>query len=182
MYTLSPHSASRPARADLIRYTGGPCALGAFLVARSQQGVCALLLGDNERQLRQALHDEFPAVALERDVAGLMDLAAKAAAIAQAPDASGGFDEPLDAGGTPFQRRVWQALREVAPGQTASYVGVARRIGAPAAARAVAAACAANRIAIVIPCHRVVRADGRATGYRWGARRRAWLLQHEAAG
>lgn len=127
MYTPPPHLASRPARADLIRYTGGPCALGAFLVARSQQGTDALLLGDSRRQLRQA-------------------------------------------------------LREVAPGQTASYVGVARRIGAPAAARAVAAACAANRIAIVIPCHRVVRADGRATGYRWGARRRAWLLQHEAAG
>lgn len=182
MYTPPPHLASRPARADLIRYTGGPCALGAFLVARSQQGVCALLLGDSRRQLRQALHDEFPTAALERDVAGLMDLAAKAAALVQAPDASAGFDEPLDVGGTPFQRRVWQVLREVAPGQMASYVDVARRIGAPAAARAVAAACAANRIAIVIPCHRVVRADGRATGYRWGARRRAWLLQHEAAG
>jgi AraC family transcriptional regulator of adaptative response/methylated-DNA-[protein]-cysteine methyltransferase len=122
----------------------------------------------------------FPNAVLMRDDAALSAQLAQAIALADAP--SGHFDGALDIGGTPFQRRVWQALCDIPAGNTTTYTEIAQRIGQPGAVRAVASACAANVLAIAIPCHRVVRTDGGLAGYRWGiARKRALLaMEHHA--
>jgi AraC family transcriptional regulator of adaptative response/methylated-DNA-[protein]-cysteine methyltransferase len=161
-----------------IRFAVGACSLGAILVAATREGVCAILLGDDPDLLLRDLQDRFPRAELIGGDAGFEESIAKVIAFVEAPAL--GLDLPLDVRGTAFQRRVWQALREIPAGKTASYTEVAARIGSPKAVRAVAKACASNAIAVAIPCHRVVRNDGALSGYRWGVERKRALLDREA--
>ncbi|RCW74574.1 bifunctional DNA-binding transcriptional regulator/O6-methylguanine-DNA methyltransferase Ada [Pseudorhodoferax soli] len=163
-----------------IRFAVGQCALGALLVAQSQRGICAILLGDDAEQLVRELQDQFPRAQLLGGDAGFEQLVAQVVGFVEAPAL--GLNLPLDVQGTAFQERVWQALREIPPGATVSYAEVAARIGQPKAVRAVAQACGANRLAVAIPCHRVVRHSGELSGYRWGVERKRALLLREAAG
>ena len=161
-----------------IRFAIGQCSLGAILVAQSERGVCAILIGDDPDALARDLQDRFPRAELIGGDAGFEQLVARVVGFVEMPAL--GLDLPLDVRGTAFQRRVWQALREIPAGSTASYTEIARRIGAPTAVRAVAGACAANALAVAIPCHRVVRNDGGLAGYRWGVERKRTLLEREA--
>lgn len=163
-----------------IRFAVGQCTLGAILVAQSQRGICAILLGDDADQLVRDLQDQFPKAQLIGGDAGFEQLVAQVVGFVEAPAL--GLNLPLDVQGTAFQERVWQALREIPPGATASYAEVAARIGQPKAVRAVAQACGANRLAVAIPCHRVVRHSGELSGYRWGVERKRALLSREAEG
>ncbi|MBC8027494.1 MAG: methylated-DNA--[protein]-cysteine S-methyltransferase [Steroidobacteraceae bacterium] len=152
--------------------------LGLVAVAASARGVCSITLGDSAAALARDLGQRFREARLTRDDAKLRrELDAVAAFI---DDPARGLDLPLDLVGTDFQRRVWRALREIPAGETLSYAEVARRIDAPKSFRAVAQACGANRIALAIPCHRVVRGDGGISGYRWGVDRKRVLLEREA--
>ena len=163
-----------------IRFAVGQSSLGALLVASSKRGVAAILLGDQPEALVRSLQDRFPKARLigaDRDYEALV---ARVVGMIEAPDV--GRDLPLDIRGTAFQQRVWRALQEIPLGQTVSYAEVARRIGSPKAVRAVAGACAANNLAVAIPCHRVVRNDGSLSGYAWGVERKRALLAREAAG
>ncbi len=155
------------------------CALGALLVAESERGVCAILLGDDPEPLLRDLQDRFPKAELVGGDAAFEGRVAQVVGFVEAPEI--GLALPLDIRGTAFQERVWQALREIPPGHTLSYTELAARIGAPTAVRAVAQACGANRLAVAIPCHRVVRHDGALSGYRWGIERKRQLLAREAA-
>ncbi|GCB05681.1 bifunctional DNA-binding transcriptional regulator/O6-methylguanine-DNA methyltransferase Ada [Ralstonia sp. SET104] len=161
-----------------IRFAVGECSLGSILVAQSDRGICAILMGNDPDALVRDLQDTFRKAELIGGDAGFEALVAKVVGLIEAP--SIGLDLPLDVRGTAFQERVWQALREVPPGSTTSYAEIAARIGAPKAVRAVAQACAANHIAVAIPCHRVIRRDGSASGYRWGVERKLALLEREA--
>jgi AraC family transcriptional regulator of adaptative response/methylated-DNA-[protein]-cysteine methyltransferase len=161
-----------------IRFAVGECSLGSILVARSAKGVCAILLGDDPDALARDLQDRFPRADLIGADEQFERLVAKIVGFVEAPAI--GLDLPLDVRGTAFQQRVWQALRKIPAGSTASYSDIAQRIGAPKSVRAVAQACAANAIAIAIPCHRVVRNDGALSGYRWGVERKRALLEREA--
>lgn len=161
-----------------IRFAIGQCSLGAILVAASARGVCAILMGDDPDALARDLQDRFPRAELIGGDAGFERLVAKVVGFVEAPAL--GLALPLDVRGTAFQQRVWQALRRIPAGKTVSYGELARRIGAPQAARAVASACAANALAVAIPCHRVVRNDGGLSGYRWGVERKRALLKREA--
>ncbi len=161
-----------------IHFAIGQCSLGAILVAQSERGVCAILLGDDPNALARDLQDQFPNAHLIGGDAGFETLVASVVGLIEAP--SIGLELPLDVRGTAFQERVWQALREIPPGTTASYAEIAARIGAPKAVRAVAQACGANHIAVAIPCHRVVRSDGSLSGYRWGVERKRELLERES--
>jgi AraC family transcriptional regulator, regulatory protein of adaptative response / methylated-DNA-[protein]-cysteine methyltransferase len=160
-----------------ICFAIGECSLGAILVAKSKKGVCAILMGDDPDALARDLQDRFPRARLLGGNKGFEKLVAKVVGFVEAP--SLGLDLPLDVRGTAFQQRVWQALREIPAGSTVSYAEVAKRIGAPKSVRAVASACAANAIAVAIPCHRVVRRDGALSGYRWGVARKRALLERE---
>ena len=160
-----------------ICFAIGESSLGAILVARSEKGVCAILMGDDPDALARDLQDRFPRAKLLGGDKGFEKLVAKVVGFVEAP--SLGLDLPFDIRGTAFQQRVWQALREIPAGSTASYTEIARRIGAPKSVRAVASACAANPIAVAIPCHRVVRTDGALSGYRWGVARKRALLDRE---
>ncbi|MGI4858612.1 MAG: methylated-DNA--[protein]-cysteine S-methyltransferase, partial [Janthinobacterium lividum] len=140
-------------------------------------GICAILLGDDPDQLARDLQDQFREATLIGADASFEHLVAVVVGFVEMPTL--GLDLPLDIRGTVFQERVWQALATIPPGTTASYADIAQRIGAPAAVRAVARACAANRLAVAIPCHRVVRADGVLSGYRWGVERKQALLSRE---
>ena len=162
-----------------IRFAIGQCSLGAILVASTDQGVCAILLGDDPDALARDLQDRFPKAELIGADATFEALVAKVVGFVEQPGL--GLDLPLDIRGTAFQQRVWEALRQVAAGATASYADIAERIGAPKAVRAVAQACAANNLAVAIPCHRVVRSDGALSGYAWGVERKRALLDREAA-
>ncbi|MBF8746585.1 MULTISPECIES: bifunctional DNA-binding transcriptional regulator/O6-methylguanine-DNA methyltransferase Ada [Pseudomonas putida group] len=162
-----------------IHFAVGQCTLGAILVAQSAKGICAISLGDDPQALLEALQDQFPKAELIGADAAYERLVAEVVGFVEAPAL--GLDLPLDVQGTAFQERVWQALREVPVGSQVSYSDIAERIGAPRAVRAVAMACAANRIAVAIPCHRVVRRDGDISGYRWGVERKRQLLDREAA-
>jgi AraC family transcriptional regulator, regulatory protein of adaptative response / methylated-DNA-[protein]-cysteine methyltransferase len=161
-----------------IRFAIGECSLGSILVAQSERGVCAILLGDDPNALIGDLQDKFPRADLIGGDEGFERLVAKVVGFVEAPAL--GLDLPLDVRGTAFQQRVWQALREIPVGSTASYTAIAERIGSPNSVRAVAQACAANALAIAIPCHRVVRNDGALSGYRWGVERKRVLLEREA--
>lgn len=161
-----------------IRFAIGECSLGSILVAQSGRGICAILFGDDPEALAQELQDRFPKANLIGGDRGFEKLVARVVGLVEAPAL--GLDLPLDVRGTAFQQRVWQALRGIRPGKTASYSDIAARIGSPTAARAVAQACAANALAVAIPCHRVVRNDGALSGYRWGVERKRTLLQREA--
>jgi AraC family transcriptional regulator of adaptative response/methylated-DNA-[protein]-cysteine methyltransferase len=147
------------------------------LVAASDKGVCAITLGDDPDALVRELQDRFPRARLVGGDAQFERRVAEVVGLVEAPGL--GSDLPLDVRGTAFQQRVWQALREIPPGETASYADVAEKIGAPKAVRAVAQACAANPLAVAIPCHRVVRTDGALSGYRWGVERKRELLKRE---
>jgi AraC family transcriptional regulator of adaptative response/methylated-DNA-[protein]-cysteine methyltransferase len=161
-----------------IRFAVGECSLGAILVAATDKGVCAITLGDDAQDLVRAFQDDFPNGQL---VGGDSEFErVVAAAIGLVEGSQREFKLPLDVRGTAFQQRVWQALRDIPAGTTASYREIATKIGAPASVRAVAGACASNRIAVAIPCHRVVRTDGSLSGYRWGVERKRALLQREA--
>ena len=162
-----------------IRFAVGECSLGSILVAASDRGVCAIFLGDDAEALVRELQDRFPRAKLIGGEAAFEETVAKVVGLVEAPGL--GLDLPLDIRGTAFQQRVWQALCAIPPGTTASYADIARAIGAPASVRAVAHACAANRIAVAIPCHRVIRTDGSLSGYRWGVERKRTLLQRETA-
>lgn len=162
-----------------IRFAVGECSLGSILVAATERGVCAILLGDDPGALLRDLQDRFPRAALQGGDAGFEATVAAAVGLVEAPNRA--LALPLDIGGTAFQQRVWDALRAIPPGETVSYTAVAAAIGRPAAVRAVAQACAANPIAVAIPCHRVVRSDGALSGYRWGIARKRALLDRESA-
>jgi AraC family transcriptional regulator, regulatory protein of adaptative response / methylated-DNA-[protein]-cysteine methyltransferase len=151
--------------------------LGWTLVATRGESICAILMGDDPEDLRKELGDRFRKMAPSAPDADCERLADATLALVEAPHIPASL--PVDARGTPFQRRVWEALRAIPPGQTASYAEIARRIGAPKATRAVAGACAANPVAVAIPCHRVVRSDGALSGYRWGVERKRKLLERE---
>jgi len=160
-----------------IHFAIAQCSLGAVLVACSERGVCAILLGDEPQALLDDLQRRFPKATLVGADADFEAIVAKVLGFIEAPRA--GLDLPLDIRGTAFQQRVWQALARIEPGTTASYAEVAASIGAPNAVRAVAGACAANALAVAVPCHRVVRTDGGLSGYRWGVERKRELLARE---
>ena len=161
-----------------IRFAIGECSLGAILVAQSDRGICAILLGDDPDSLAREIQDRFPNANLVGGDAGFEQFIAKVVGFVEAPEI--GLDLPLDVRGTAFQQRVWQALRRIPAGETVSYGEIAKRICSPKSARAIAQACAANALAVAIPCHRVIRNDGALSGYRWGVERKRALLEREA--
>ena len=163
---------------DTISYATGESALGPVLVARSISGVCAILIGADDNELMMDLAARFPKAKLVADEAVVKDDLAKVTRFVDKP--TEGLDLALDLRGTPFQRRVWEALRMIPVGTTVTYSKLAKSIGAPNAVRAVAGACAANPIALAVPCHRVVGSDGDLTGYYWGIERKRELIKKEA--
>jgi AraC family transcriptional regulator of adaptative response/methylated-DNA-[protein]-cysteine methyltransferase len=164
---------------ETIRFAVGACSLGAILVAATGKGICAILIGDEPDALVRDLQDRFPCAELVGADGAFERTVALVVGLVEAPGV--GLDLPLDVRGTAFQQRVWQALREIPAGQTVSYTELAERVGLPAGARAVAGACAANALAVAIPCHRVVRNDGAISGYRWGVERKQALLEREGS-
>lgn len=160
-----------------MRFAVGQCSLGAILVAASDKGIAAVLIGDDPEALVRDLENRFPKARLIAGDRDFEDVVAKIVGLVEMP--ATGLDLPLDVRGTAFQHRVWEALRQIPVGKTATYSEIAERIGMPKAVRAVAAACAANNIAVAIPCHRVVRRDGSLAGYRWGVERKRALLARE---
>jgi AraC family transcriptional regulator of adaptative response/methylated-DNA-[protein]-cysteine methyltransferase len=167
-----------PSKSDEIEVAIGESSLGLVLVARSATGLAAILLGDDRDALRRDVEERFPLATLIDGDATMAKLVTKVAAFIESPARD--LEEPLDLRGTEFQRSVWRALREIPAGSTASYTEIANRIGLPKSVRAVAQACAANALAVVVPCHRVVRSDGALSGYRWGVERKRALLAREA--
>jgi AraC family transcriptional regulator of adaptative response/methylated-DNA-[protein]-cysteine methyltransferase len=161
-----------------IRFAVGQSSLGAILVASSDKGVVAILIGDDPDELVRDLQDRFPKARLVGGDSEYESMVVRVVGFVETPQI--GLNLPLDVRGTAFQRRVWQALQAIPAGQTFSYSEVARMIGAPKAVRAVANACAANNIAVAIPCHRVVRNDGASSGYAWGVERKHELVAREA--
>jgi AraC family transcriptional regulator of adaptative response/methylated-DNA-[protein]-cysteine methyltransferase len=160
-----------------IHFAVAECSLGSILVAQSARGVCAIHLGDDADALVRQLQDSFPQARLIGGDRAFERVVANVIGYIEAPGA--GIDLPLDVRGTAFQQRVWQALRRIPAGSTATYAQIAARIGSPKSVRAVAQACAANTLAVAIPCHRVVRTDGSISGYRWGVERKRELLTRE---
>jgi AraC family transcriptional regulator of adaptative response/methylated-DNA-[protein]-cysteine methyltransferase len=174
---MTPKSFQAGGCGTSIRFAIGESWLGAILVAASDRGICAILLGDDPDDLARDLQDRFPEAHLIGGDAGFEQLVAKVVGFVELP--SIGLDLPLDIRGTAFQQRVWEALRQIPTGSTASYADIAKRIGLPRSVRAVAQACSANALAVAIPCHRVVRTDGSLSGYRWGVERKEQLLRRE---
>ncbi|MGI8546313.1 MAG: methylated-DNA--[protein]-cysteine S-methyltransferase [Gemmatimonadaceae bacterium] len=160
-----------------LQFTVVESSLGLVLVARTARGVCAVLIGDDRDELRRNLRERFPAETISDGDAEMSTLAGRVIDLIESP--AGDLDVPLDVRGTEFQRLVWQALREVPAGSTASYTDIAVRIGLPKSVRAVAQACAANPLAVIVPCHRIVKRDGQLSGYRWGIERKRKLLEKE---
>lgn len=163
----------------VVCYTVFACPLGRLLLAATEQGVCAICIGDDDAALAADLTGIYPAAAIRRDDAGLADWAG--ALLRHLDGRKPSLNLPIDVRATPFQRRVWQELAAIPPGRTRSYSEVARLLGRPTAARAVARACATNPVAVLIPCHRVVREGGGLGGYRWGLERKKSLLKAERA-
>jgi AraC family transcriptional regulator, regulatory protein of adaptative response / methylated-DNA-[protein]-cysteine methyltransferase len=176
---MTPGAYRNGGRGVRIRYTVAATALGSMLLAATERGVCAVSFGDDADALQAALRAEYPAADVDRDDAALGEWAAAIAEFAGGQTAA--LDLPLDLRATAFQLRVWRALREIPVGATRTYAEVAESIGQPSAARAVARACASNRVALAIPCHRVVPAAGGVGGYRWGSDRKRRLLDQEHA-
>src|SRR6202165_253860 len=179
MFGMTPTQYRAGGANERILFAVGQTSLGAILVASSKRGVASILLGDDPDQLVRNLQDRFPRANLVGADQDYEALVARVVGFVEAP--SLGLDLPLDVRGTAFQRRVWQALQEVPVGQTVSYAEIAHRIGSSKAVRAVAGACAANNLAVAIPCHRVVRNDGALSGYAWGVERKKVLLDREGA-
>lgn len=162
----------------MIRYAIDRCSLGWVLAGTNDEGLCSIELGDDPVSLRSTLQSRYPESTLEEATDHLAGTLPKVVRLIDAPQSR--LDLPLSVVGTDFQERVWQALRTIPPGETVSYAQLAKQVGNPRAVRAVAGACAANRLAVVIPCHRVVRSDGNLSGYRWGLERKRALLAREA--
>ena len=162
-----------------VRFAFARSSLGIVLVAATDKGVCAVLLGDDVAALERELAQRFADARLDVGDRVLEDLTAKVVEIIEAPGKA--LELRLDPRGSPFELKVWQALRGIPSGTTASYSEIAVRVGAPKEAYAVGAACAANMIAVAIPCHRVVRKNGGLAGYRWGFKRKRALLAREGA-
>ncbi len=162
-----------------IRFAVGECSLGSVLVAATEKGICAILFGEEPAALAEDLQTRFPKARVIGGDPSFETWVARVVGFVEAPRL--GLDLPLDVRGTVFERRVWKALQQIPLGSTASYSEVAKKIGAPGSARAVARACGANRLAVAIPCHRVVRSDGGLSGYRWGVERKRTLLERESA-
>jgi AraC family transcriptional regulator of adaptative response/methylated-DNA-[protein]-cysteine methyltransferase len=177
---MTPGTYQRGGRNMQISYTLVSCPLGRLLLAATQRGVCAVCLGDQDDVLEAALAEEYPAAELRRDDAGLGRWVG--AIVNHLSGTQPHLDLPVDVRATAFQRRVWQELLAIPYGSTRSYREIAEALGQPTAARAVARACATNPVAVVIPCHRVVRGDGSLGGYRWGLGRKRSLLDQEANG
>ena len=177
---MTPSARRRGGTGETLRFAVGQCSLGAVLVAATAKGVAAITLGDDPDALVQDLQHRFPAAELVGGDPGFEATVAAVVGFVEAPRA--GLDLPLDIRGTAFQERVWQVLGSIPAGATLSYAEVAERMGSPRAVRAVAGACAANAIAVAIPCHRVVRTGGDLSGYRWGVARKRALLAREAEG
>ena len=163
---------------EAMRFATARTDLCLVLAAVSDRGLCAVTLGDDAKAMAADLGRRFPKARLIEDAEGLAPILSRVAAVLAAPGAASAL--PLDERGTELQQHVWRALRDIPAGRTASYAEVARRIGRPSAVRAVAQACGANPLAVLTPCHRVVRSDGGLSGYRWGVARKAALLEREA--
>ena len=174
---MKPKSLRKGAPDVEVRFATGGCSLGTVLAAQTDRGVCAILLGDDPQQLAQELRRRFPSATLAEE-GSYKELLRRVIALIDHPQT--GADLPLDIRGTAFQQRVWQALRRIPAGHTLSYTELAEAIGAPRAVRAVASACAANTLAVAVPCHRVVGKGGSLAGYRWGVERKQALLAREA--
>jgi AraC family transcriptional regulator of adaptative response/methylated-DNA-[protein]-cysteine methyltransferase len=179
MLGMTPTRYRAGGASEVIRFAIGQSSLGAILVSSSAKGVVSILIGDDPETLAHDLQDRFPKARLVGGDHAYETLVAQVVGMVDAPAL--GLNLPLDIRGTAFQQRVWQALREIPAGRTATYSDIAARIGAPKSVRAVAGACAANKIAIAIPCHRVVCSDGSSSGYAWGVERKRCLLDIEAA-
>jgi AraC family transcriptional regulator, regulatory protein of adaptative response / methylated-DNA-[protein]-cysteine methyltransferase len=174
---MTPGAYRRGGRGMRIRYTLADSPFGRLLVGATERGICAVSVGDADGPLEAELRREYPNAGIERDDAGLQEWLAAVLPALEGKAAAG--ELPLDLQATAFQWRVWRALQEIPRGETRSYQQVAASLGQPGAARAVAQACASNRVALVIPCHRVVRGDGTPGGYRWGAERKETILRQE---
>jgi AraC family transcriptional regulator of adaptative response/methylated-DNA-[protein]-cysteine methyltransferase len=177
---MTPATYRRGGRGMVVRWALTDSPLGRLLVGATERGVCSVRLGDSDSALEAGLRREFPEAELQRDDGPLAGWVGQI--LEYLAGAAPRIDVPVDVRATAFQWRVWEALRAIPRGGTRSYAEIAREVGAPRAARAVARACAANPVALVIPCHRVVRADGDQGGYRWGAERKAKLLALEGGG
>ena len=164
---------------DHIEFSNGTCVLGEILIARSSIGICAILFGSNAEELEGDLAARFPDSNLIRNEHGLRDDLSKVVRFVAAPNA--GLGLTIDMRGTPFERRVWNALRTIPVGKPLTYAQLACRISEPKSVRAIACACAANPIALAIPCHRVIGHNGTLTGYRWGIERKLALINRETA-
>jgi AraC family transcriptional regulator of adaptative response/methylated-DNA-[protein]-cysteine methyltransferase len=163
----------------LIHFTIKDSPLGLILIAKTEIGICAIFLGDEKQALKDELQTRFPKSTLVSDTEEIEFLALKVIELIKNPKLN--FTFPLDIKGTSFQKKIWQALMDIPPGKTFSYSQLAIQINAPKSARAVAQACATNKISILIPCHRAIRADGSLSGYRWGTERKRKLLDNEIA-
>jgi len=176
---MTPSSFRANGAGEKIRFAVGQSSLGSVLVASSDQGICAIQMSDDPDELVRQFQDQFASAELIGDDPEFASHVATVIGFIEAPGT--GLDLPLDLRGTAFQHRVWQALRDIPAGTTMTYSEIAARIGSPRAVRAVAHACATNRVAVAIPCHRVVRKSGELAGYRWGIERKRELLSREAA-
>jgi AraC family transcriptional regulator of adaptative response/methylated-DNA-[protein]-cysteine methyltransferase len=174
---MTPEKYRRGAVAAVVRYTIAPSPLGRMLIAATDKGICAIQFASSDHELQQGLMREFPFATRRRDDQAMAQWSANLTRLMQGREAHPSL--PLDIRATAFQRRVWEALQKIPRGETRSYSAVARNIGMPKAARAVARACATNPVAVAIPCHRVVRQDGDPGGYRWGIERKEQLLTME---
>ncbi len=177
---MSPRNYRAGGAGAEIHFAVGECSLGSILVAQSARGICAILLGDDPDALVKDLQDRFPRARLVGGDPSFEEVVARVVGFVEAPAI--GLQLPLDVRGTAFQQRVWQALSEIPIGATATYADIAGRLGTPRSTRAVAQACAANPLAVAIPCHRVIKTDGSLSGYRWGIDRKQALLDREARG
>jgi AraC family transcriptional regulator of adaptative response/methylated-DNA-[protein]-cysteine methyltransferase len=174
---MTPEKYRRGAVAAVVRYTIADSPLGRMLIAATDKGICAIQFADSDQQLQQGLIREFPFATRRRDDNAMAEWSETLSRLMQGQPTHSSL--PLDIRATAFQRRVWEALQRIPRGETRSYSGVAKKIGMPKAARAVARACATNPVAVAIPCHRVVREDGEMGGYRWGVERKEQLLAME---
>jgi AraC family transcriptional regulator of adaptative response/methylated-DNA-[protein]-cysteine methyltransferase len=179
MLGMKPTAYLRRGKGENLWYGMGRSSLGQVLVAATQRGICAILLGDSKAELLEDLKSRFSEATLcppPDDFGGLVN---RVVSLVDDPGRRASADLPLDIRGTAFQRLVWKALRETAPGTTTTYSKLASRMGRPKAVRAVASACAANPLAVAIPCHRVLASDGSLAGYRWGLERKRTLIERE---
>jgi AraC family transcriptional regulator of adaptative response/methylated-DNA-[protein]-cysteine methyltransferase len=178
MLGMTPQAYRAGGKGEILRFAIGECSLGSILVAASEKGVCCISLGDSPEPLLADLQNRFRNAELVGGDGNFEKLVSRVVGIVETPTPA--IDLPLDVRGTAFQQRVWEALRKIPVGSTASYTEIANAIGCPKSVRAVANACGSNPIAVAIPCHRVVRNDGNLSGYRWGVERKRRLLDREA--